>query len=505
MRPRSLRRQLATLSALAPPDAERIGDPRQVIGLALGGALAGDADVVAYVADHEMASGASALLELGIWNELRSAAVIVESQSGTPRGEDSRALLCSAAKIPVFEAAGPNEAAWLVQVAFDVSRQLHIPVVLRDASGQVLRHDFTTSTGTASWSRIATPLCSASHALDYHRRKRERLLEQLTHVAETCSLPLGADGPGGVILAGHLGAAVQARVASRRIGSLRLGLAWPLPIETLGKFLAARSDVLVLEEGGTFLLDQINLLAQREGLRCRVRGCELATPRRIDADLAEEILTMFAGAPQNQVTLPQRDATARQSVDASVAMMTEDTGEPWPLYLARMRQSLTGDVDPTQSLLRALRELPRPAVIVAEDRAANDRALRERWVDVRVPAGLASCVAASLSGIGSITDQPSTVGAPITVALIAAQSSLAAELPAIANNASAKREVLHVLLVERKAGAQPDDKSELQLRAAGVQVASASLDEGNPAPAVAYAASRTGPRALVCYYEAKAG
>lgn len=503
MQGRALRRQVATLGALAPTEAERIGDPRQVVALAIAGALAADASAMAYVADHEMASAATALLELGGWNELRSAVVIVETQTSAPRGEDSRALLCNAAKIPVLEAAGPNEAAWLAQVAYDVSTQLHLPVVLRDASAQVLRHDIvTTTTAPSQWSRVATPLSNAAQALDYHRKKRERALLQLATVADACALPLGADGMTGVILAGHLSAAVQSRVAARRLGSLRLGFAAPLPEATLIPFLAARTNVLVLEETGTFLIDQLVRLAQREGLRCRFHSCELATPHRIDVDLAEQILTQFAGPAQHQVSIPQRDATARQNVDAAIAHLGDDRGEPWPLFLARLRQTLPTTNEPIEALFRALRELPRPAVIVADPHAAGERALRERWIDVRVPAGLVSSAAASLSTLSAIAEQAPSSAPPIAVAMFTAHSSLAAELPAIATNASAKRDVLHVVLVDRKA---QDDKSELQLRAAGVQVASASLDEGNPAAAVAYAASRTGPRALVCYYEAKAG
>ena len=89
------------------------------------------------------------------------------------------------------------------------------------------------------------------------------------------------------------------------------------------------------------------------------------------------------------------------------------------------------------------------------------------------------------------------------MALVGAADSLGTELPAISLNARLRREVLHVLLVERSGG--KDDHLELQLRAAGLQVASTSLDEGNPGAAVNYAASRSGPRALVCYYDPKTG
>jgi hypothetical protein len=44
-----------------------------------------------------------------------------------------------------------------------------------------------------------------------------------------------------------------------------------------------------------------------------------------------------------------------------------------------------------------------------------------------------------------------------------------------------------------------DEALEAQLRSAGLQVATAQLDDPGLAAAVQYAASRSGPRALVCY------
>jgi hypothetical protein len=49
----------------------------------------------------------------------------------------------------------------------------------------------------------------------------------------------------------------------------------------------------------------------------------------------------------------------------------------------------------------------------------------------------------------------------------------------------------------------PDEALETQLRAAGLHVATASMDDPGLGAAVAYAASRHGPRALICYGTAR--
>lgn len=501
-RVRSIRRQLSTPTALAPAGAEAVVDPRLAVGAALGGALASDSAGVVYLGEADVATAASSLLELGAWSELRSAVLLVETVHHAATARDSREFFCNAANLPVLEAGSAAEATWLAQLGFDLSARLHLPVVLRDASGVPLKAELPVAEGHARWSRLGAPLTSSELTFDFHRRKRARILQALAPIAELLAVAQGDEGAGGVIVAGHLGAAVQARAASRRTASLRLGLASPLPTGALRRFLAPRTDVLVLEEGAPFLVDALAVFAQREGLRCRIRGAQLGAPRRIDVELADQILTQFCGRAVAPADPVEREGTLRHSIEAAVANLEEDSGEPWPLHLARYRRGLPGFAsgDPRLALFRALRELGRPTVIIAEAGAASALALRDRLVDACVAPGLASCVAAALAHISAIVEQP---GAPLCVALVGAAESLGAELPAISVNARLRRDVLHVLLVERSGG--KDDPLELQLRAAGLQVASTSLAEGNPAAAVNYAASRTGPRALVCYYDSKAG
>src|SRR5438067_2338109 len=83
--------------------------------------------------------------------------------------------------------------------------------------------------------------------------------------------------------------------ATRRLPTLRLGAAWPLPKETLTKFLLARDEVLVLEEGEPFLEREIQALVHREGLACKVRGAGGDRPLSLDDERVDTLLGRFGG------------------------------------------------------------------------------------------------------------------------------------------------------------------------------------------------------------------
>ena len=135
--------------------------------------------------------------------------------------------------------------------------------------------------------------------------------------------------------------------------------------------------------------------------------------------------------------------------------------------------------------------------------------IRDKLVDVKMHMGSAAPIAGALASAAEVEERP---GAPLAVALIGDTNHYHSELLGVLDNAIARREVLHVLVVNRRsemtAGVRTpylaDDALETQLRSAGLHVATASLDDPGLASAVAYSASRSGPRALLCYGESAA-
>jgi TPP-dependent indolepyruvate ferredoxin oxidoreductase alpha subunit len=176
------------------------------------------------------------------------------------------------------------------------------------------------------------------------------------------------------------------------------------------------------------------------------------------------------------------------------------------MFVARSRAKMKAFAarDPRVTLLTSLRKLERPTIIVGDPGTTGVLGIRDRLVDVKMHMGSAAPVAGALADAAEVEEQS---GAPLAVALIGDTNHYHSELLGVLDNAIARREVLHVLVVNRKsemtAGAKTpylsDEALETQLRSAGLHVATAALDDPGLAAAVAYSASRQGPRALICY------
>ena len=287
-----------------------------------------------------------------------------------------------------------------------------------------------------------------------------------------------------------------------------MGAAGPLPRARLIEFLRGRDNVLVLEEGAPFLEHAIQALAHREGLSCRVRGAGGARPLSLDDDRLELTLGRFGGRVRAEADVMPRDAVSWRAIYDAAAGIGVDDGEPWPLFVARTRAQMKGfaAADPRLTLLRALRGLERPTMLVADPGNTGVLGIRERLIDVKMHMGSAAPIAGALSEALEMEER-SGAGAPLSVALIGDTNHYHSELLGVLDNAIARREVLHVLVVNRRSemtgGVKTpylaDDALEAQLRSAGLQVATAQLEDPGLGSAVAYAASRSGPRALVCY------
>jgi TPP-dependent indolepyruvate ferredoxin oxidoreductase alpha subunit len=314
------------------------------------------------------------------------------------------------------------------------------------------------------------------------------------------------DGAQAVVLAATLGARAHARAWSRRLPTLRLGASWPLPRQALIELMKGRDEVLVLEEGEPFLERELQAFAHREWLECRVRGSGEARPQRLEDERIDALLGRFGGRVRAEIDTVARSTTDWKVASEAVAQIGDDEGEPWPLFVGRTRPRMKAFAakDPRVTLLTSLRGLDRPTIIVADPGTTGVLGIRDKLVDVKMHMGSAAPVAGALADAAEVEEQ---AGAPLAVALIGDTNHYHSELLGVLDNAIARREVLHVLVVNRRsemtAGVKtpylPDDALETQLRSAGLHVATASLHDPGLAAAVAYSASLQGPRALICY------
>ena len=486
--------------------------------LALGGALLTGHPTCVLSSHVGINVALDALATFGLTNELRAACVIVEGADPHPKSaqnaQDNRGMLAHAARLLQLEAAAPDEVYHLTRVAAATSARTGMPVALRvgarglEAKADVHELPPEMPEPLQAFARAAGPFVCTAATYRFHRDKRARRLETLQPLLGALCAQSGAIGDGNqaVILAGHLGARAQARAWARRLPTLRLGAAWPLPHQRLVEFLGGRTDVLVLEEGEPFLLEAIQALVQREGLTCRVRGAGGQRPTVLDDERLDGLLGHFGGRVRAEADPLPRDAVSWRAVYDAVARLGPDDGEPWPLYLARTRGQMRGfqPSDPRLTLLRALRGLDRPTLIVGDPGHTGVLGIRDKLIDVAMHMGSAAPIAGALA---DATEMEERSGAPLAVALIGDTNHYHSELNGVLDNAIARREVLHVLVVNHRSemtgGVKTpylsDEALEAMLRSVGLHLATAQLDDPGLGAAVAYAASRSGPRALVCY------
>ena len=330
----------------------------QATSLALGGALLSGGGTALLLRAGGVNVALEGLATLGLINELRSPQIIIAGFDPGPQAaataQDDRHTLAYGSQLPQLEPGSPDELYHMTRLAVQASRLAGIPIVIR-VSSRVLEMNAEVHESppdpdgggvspVSSYARSAGPYVMSSATYRYHADKRERRLHQLEALATALCTETGGDGPVGVILAGQLGPRIHARLASRRVPTLRLGAAWPLPRLAIERFLRDRREVLVLEEGQRFLEREVQSLAHILDLSCRVRGARARTPMRIDEDHLENA---FRGlGSEGQVGAPvERDLVAwRRMQEALIALRPIDM-EPWPLFQARAREAvgLSGD------------------------------------------------------------------------------------------------------------------------------------------------------------------
>jgi TPP-dependent indolepyruvate ferredoxin oxidoreductase alpha subunit len=494
--------------------------------MALGGALLSGHATCALMKHVGINVAMDTLATFGVVNELRSAVLIIEGYDTQPKtsqnAQDNRAALAHVAHLAQFEAASPDEIYHVARLAALVSQRTGMPALLRVGSrGLDAKAELhlappdppdAVRVPEGVFARGAGPFICTAGSYRYHVEKRARRLQQLQPLCDALTQRLGPDdGPLGVVVAGHLGAAVMAQAWSRRVPVLRLGAAWPLPRKSLLEFLKGREQVLVLEEGEPFLETELAAFANREGLTCRVRGASGARPLYLEDDRIDTVLSKFGGRVRAEVSPSPRDAAAWKSANDAVIGIGPDDGEPWPMHVARTRAAMKGfaQSDPRLVLLRALRNLERPTLLVADPGNTGVLGIRDRLVDVKMHMGSAAPIAGALADASEVEERAGA-GVPLAVALIGDTNHYHSEWNGVLDNAIARREVLHVLVVNRRsemtAGVKTpylsDEALESSMRAAGLQVATCKLDDPGLGAAVAYAASRSGPRALICYSQA---
>lgn len=448
---------------------------------------------------------------------LRSGMVLIEGLDPLPKSsqnaQDNRAALASLSNLPLLEPGDPAECYALTRYAYRLSEAMRSPVVVRIA-GRVLEDDGEVPLAPpdlpADEARfflpgapiVVTAATWATH-LDQRIEAHERSFPSLSHLA-AADIPLGARR--GVIVAGQLGRVAASAARARGLASLRLGAAYPPPIPAILDFLGALQEVHIVEESQAYLGPWIAFLAATAGPGTRATLHSQVITGGGAVDLVLDDIAMSAPTGERS----RSDAPALDVAGALAELPAQALDDrPWAdaFHAARGDMKRFPERDPRRQLLSTLRveaaRLGRPSIVVADPGNTGVLGIGEGLVDVKWHMGSAAPAAAALARADRIADNP---GRPLAIAVIGDSNYYHSEILGVMENGIRGRDVLHVILVNRRSEMTGgirlpqlgDDALTQQLTAAGLAVSRVLLtDEAARTAAIIAAVSARGPRVLL--------
>ena len=236
-----------------------------------------------------------------------------------------------AAGVPMLEPADSQEAYDFTLLALQVSERWGIPVLLRLTtrvchSKTVVRPAgaLAPSNAPATFVRdIKGRVMIPAYARPAHRRLREKLARILEwNEADGPNREIDGDRSLGIITSGI--SFMHAREAAPEAAVLKLGMTYPIPLETIRRFVGSVSRCVVIEEGDPYLLEAIRAAGLRvEGKPEEYRFGELnvdRVKRILAADASPEPVPPPGKPPQLCQGCPHRSVfSALRNLDCIVA------------------------------------------------------------------------------------------------------------------------------------------------------------------------------------------
>lgn len=228
------------------------------------------------------------------------------------QNEQDNRTLAKFARIPMLEPSDSQECYDMLRMAYDISEEFDIPVMLRTTT-RISHSSGVVDLGTFQ----RQPRGDRSYAKDiaktvpvplFARRMRLSLEEKLKRLeAYSESTPLQRSERGNDIGIVTSGVSYQyAREAFPEAAILKLGMTFPLPKKLIAGFASSVKKLYVVEEGDTYLEDQILAMGiEIEKPKTNLRIGEL-NPERLET-LAAEVTGATPPSPKDAITdLPAR-------------------------------------------------------------------------------------------------------------------------------------------------------------------------------------------------------
>jgi len=185
--------------------------------------------------------------------------------------------------LPMLEPSSVQEALEMTVYAFELSEQLHEPVILRTTTR--INH----SSAFVRLGPLKKPATKGRFNKDpfnyvtvpaVSRRLHVKLLENMAKAAEISENStyntVAGNGRLGIVCNGvsfnYVRDAVTELGIAERAKILRVGMSNPLPADKIKQFLSTCEQVLVVEEGEPFMEEAVKAMAQEAGLTLKIQG-----------------------------------------------------------------------------------------------------------------------------------------------------------------------------------------------------------------------------------------
>jgi indolepyruvate ferredoxin oxidoreductase alpha subunit len=303
---------------------------KAALEVGIGVAFAGGAAMVAM--KHVGLNVAADPLFTVAYTGVSGALVIVSADDpgmASSQNEQDNRHYAAAAGVPMLEPSDSQEAYDFTRLGIRLSHQFQIPVLLRMTTRVCHSKTVVRPAPPATWpapsfrrdipGRVMVP----AYARLAHRRLRDKLDRIAAwNDAQGLNRVLDGDAALGIIASGI--AVMHAREAAPAARLLKLGMTWPLPMETIRRFVAGAGRCVVIEEGDPILADAIRaagLKVEGKAPMYRFGELDVARVRRILAgDTSPEPARPAGKPPQLCQGCPHRQAfAALHDMDCIVA------------------------------------------------------------------------------------------------------------------------------------------------------------------------------------------
>ncbi|MFP4356638.1 MAG: thiamine pyrophosphate-dependent enzyme [Phycisphaerae bacterium] len=239
--------------------------PNEKVALEVGlGACFGGADVLVTM-KHVGVNVAADPLFTAAYTGVTGGLVLISADDpgmASSQNEQDNRHYARAAGVPMLEPADSQEAYDMTRLGLELSRRFGMIFILRMTtrichSKTIVQRSEPTEPATIPYQKdIPTRVMIPAYARGAHKKLRDKLARLAEwNEAEGPNPIHPGSGELGIITSGI--SYVHAREAAPEAGICKLGLTWPLPIETIRSFAADYDRVVVIEEGDPVVVESL--------------------------------------------------------------------------------------------------------------------------------------------------------------------------------------------------------------------------------------------------------